>query len=251
MDKIQKEKWILDNFIEIYNKNFTEKYKFIKRIPQHISPGPDFIIKDSLGHNKGIEVTALFESPSTLTAQQRFLENYFKKRLESNIDKTKFRHCLFTFHHIEYHNNKKELEERADKIIECINYYFKAISHNDFPAELIVEDQVISIHYRHDNKNSSPIFLFFYYGENGATDINRQSFFIALQEVIKKKNEASQNYDKRQSNRLVIYDNTRYSIFINDNDIVNEISKKIGSISSREFENIWLLSKNKIFKINN
>ena len=241
MNKEQKEKWIIKEFLRIYNRKFNEDYKVIRKIPQKVAPGPDFIINNTAKNKKGIEVTELFEYPSAYTGQQQYLESLFFERLESRINKAKFKNYSFDFYFKRYPKSKQKLIKYRDRVIKQIDEHCnnKAMMINNSKIKLIVDKQTITVRFD-KNRKDGPHFNCHY-------DIDRYSFSKGLRERIKEKNKSVQKYLKNQPNSLVIYDNTDYGAVLSDKK--QNIFRRLNIIYSSDFEKIWFLTNQNIFEI--
>ncbi|MCG2711727.1 MAG: hypothetical protein L6416_05330, partial [Candidatus Omnitrophica bacterium] len=109
MKKDEKERWILDNYLQKHNKRYCGQYAFSKRISEQEHPGPDFVVQNKSGRKRGIEVTELLDFPSTETGEQRYLTREFKKLLSSKISKNDKRKYSLTIYPIKYPKKRKKL----------------------------------------------------------------------------------------------------------------------------------------------
>lgn len=121
MNKDQKEEWIVNRFIQIYNKDFGYLFFDAERTPTTVAAGPDFVVKCQNGEKIGIEVTELLDYPSEITGQQRKLQEEFFRLLNKKLDKKKFKGFSFSVYNTLYPKNQKSLEEKVDLVINAIN----------------------------------------------------------------------------------------------------------------------------------
>ncbi|OQX81914.1 MAG: hypothetical protein B6D56_01115 [Candidatus Omnitrophica bacterium 4484_70.1] len=246
MDKGQKEEWILERFLELYSKKLKKPYKkLVKRISHSEAPGPDFIIKDNQDNKEGVEVTELLDWPSYKEGQQRVLEDEFERYFYKMLNNDKYRSYSFVFYRVVYPSNKGMLKKHVEEIVKKIDLFYQKGELKD-KMKFVVNNQKIRVLYN-SAEIDGPSFVFFLYGEEGINASDRESFFKGLKQRIGEKIPKSKKYVKDHSLHLVIYDNTRYSIFIND--IQKEIYEELGKVDKGDFEYIWLLSNNQLFKI--
>ena len=246
MDKGQKEEWILERFLELYSKKLKKPYKkLVKRISHSKAPGPDFIIKDNQDNKEGVEVTKLLEWPSDKEGQQRVLEDEFEEYLYKMLNNDKYRSYSFIFYRITYPPNKEILRKHVEEIVKKIDLLCQRGELRG-RVKFVVNNQKICVLYN-PHKKDGPHFVFFLYGEEGISASDRENFFKGLRERIGDKLYKSRNYIKDYPLHLVIYDNARYSIFIND--IHREIYEELGKVDKGDFRYIWLLSNNQLFRI--
>ncbi|RKY64144.1 MAG: hypothetical protein DRQ02_11805, partial [Candidatus Latescibacterota bacterium] len=222
MDREQKEEWVLKRFLELQGR----KYNSFERILQEESPGPDFIVEYSEGDKEGVEVTKLLEWPSDKEGQQRVLEDEFEEYLYKMLNNDEYRSYSFIFYRITYPPNKEILRKHVEEIVKKIDLLCQKGELRD-RVKFVVNNQKIRVLYN-PHKKDGPRFAFFLYSEEGISVSDRENFFKGLRERIGDKLYKSRNYIKDYPLHLVIYDNTRYSIFITD--IQREIYEELGKV---------------------
>ena len=241
MNKEQKEEWILQKFLELRKV----KYKSAERIPSRVAPGSDFLIKYSSNNIEGVEVTELLEWPSHKEGQQRVLEDEFEEYLCEMLDKDRYKRYSFVFYRIFYPASKEILRKHVEEVVKKIDLLYEERQLTDRKRFTVDDQKVYVLH--NSNRNDGPHFYFLSYGVDGVGASDRKSFFKGLEQRIEEKLYKSNKYIKDYPIHLVIYDNTRYSIFIID--IQGEVHKELGKIDKGDFKYIWLLSGNHLFKI--
>ena len=246
MNKNQKEEWIVNQFLEFYNKDSGNVILLPRRVPTTTAPGPDFIAEFKNGGNIGIEVTELFDYPSNKTSHQRVLQGKFIEFLNLKLDKAKFKEYSFGVYDTEYPTSEL-LENYADKVIQEINALDLKEVQNKGRKSFHVNQQKFTISAYQNRSNNQ--FVPFIFGENGVQEINRNNWFAALDLRIKDKQEKAQKYLNLQFNILVIYDNSNYGIFLND--VQQEIFQQLRETVSDNFQQVWLLEGGCIFEISN
>lgn len=245
MDKEHKEKWILDKFLELYNRDFKTDYKFLKRVDSKLFPGPDFIIENSCGDRKGVEVTQLFEYPSEQKGKERHLEKYFLDKFYEKIDKQIYANCVFEFFPLPPRIKKNSIDRHIDEIIKNVELNKTKLDKNG-KISIVVGGQNIKVR-KTKEINSPPRLLYYPYSPDGITDKDRENYIKGIAERIKDKVESSKHYDNSQPNHLVIYDDADFSIFISN--FQKEVIDKIKISNKGKFENIWLLESQSLYKL--
>lgn len=246
MVKKRKEEWILGEFLKSYSKMTGKYYKLVKHICESEVSGPDFIIEDNFGNKEGVEVTKLLDLPSEKEGEQRELEDCFVKYLNEMLDKEKYKNCTFIFDKIQYPSNKEILKKHVAKIVEEVNFLYEKKKLGKI-KEIIVNNQKIRIRVSNSCKNNGPNFIFFLYGEEGVQTKDRDNFFKVIREKIKDKVGKSKKYIKDYPLHLVFYDDTRYSIFIEN--LQEEIQNELVDIDKGDFKYIWMISGSNLIKI--
>lgn len=247
MKKVEKERWILDNYLQKHNKRYGGKYAFLKQISEKEYPGPDFIVQNKSGRERGIEVTELLDFPSSQTGQQRYLTKEFEKLLSSKISEKDKKKYSLTIYPIQYPTKRKELVMHAEDIISAVNKL-------DLDAELEIKKRIkLNINGQQINislnkfKSSRHCFAFFMYEVTGIQRNDRDNYIRGLIERIREKNKSFVKYKKMKDMQLVIYDNADFSIFISD--YKQEIVPRVKSISSEKFKKVWLLTDQLLVKL--
>ena len=245
MKKEQKERWIAKKFIELYDKDKAINFLNLRRISLKKASGPDFTTKNEQGYKIGIEVTELMDYPSTVTGQQRVLEDRFIRLLKKKISKHKFKKFSFSLYHKEYPAKIELLEKFAQKVSAEIDKLNLQKVREKGSLLFYVEGQRFTIYLGEGHRKNK--IVAFLYGKSGITEEDRKNYFDALRLSINQKQEKAKGYLKTQPNLLVIYDNTDFGIFITDTK--KEISRFLGCIKAGEFKSIYILNGNFIFEL--
>lgn len=226
LTKQEKENWIIEHFLELYNREKNEDFSILRRVPEHEAAGPDYLIRNSKEHTLGVEVCELLDHPSSVTGEQRVKERLLKNILGEEL--CGISNLYLTYETSSLPTKNLEVESLAKDGAKKINHLIKSgKKEGSFTIRGVIFNFFIST-----ESDSNVI------GKEYGPDSNR--FYISLLHRVEDKITRSVKYDKTFTLVLVIYNNAEQSIF-RENNTFKRILTPVIKKWKQHFNEVWLL----------
>lgn len=237
LTKEDKESWIIEHFLRAGEREKEGRWTILK----HPSPPkPDFLVIDPSGNRWHIEVTELLEWPSENEGHQRFLADQFDELLEEVLTDKRYYGLSLALYKYDLPLHRF-LKNHADNIITQLDAVLQKNRKNTaWKTKINSDGHQVRVEFLPERVNDKPQWLFFMYGVSGVSQTDREAYLKGLNERIADK--AASHYELEYPAKLVIYDNSRYSMFVND--IQQEVLPHFQKCARGQFREIWLLSSN-------
>ena len=182
MNKEEKEDWIIAHFVDAYRRLSGSRYSKTERLSP---PRPDYLISDDVGNRKEVEVTELYEAPSTITKEQRAKKDEFEQLLEESLRRKQYVGMSIGFAKHKYPANPRQLKDYVKQVADQIEQYVheKGTTQTWKVKFTTREGQCIDCCFSPD-RQSGPSLVFHLFGKNGVTLLDKEAFFEGLKERI-------------------------------------------------------------------
>lgn len=234
LSKSQKERWIIDHFAVAYGNSVKGHWRVLRKTRP---PRPDFLLGGEDGQIRHVEVTELLESPSKEVGRQRSLQKRFSRLLRSDLRGHRFRGLVLVFQKYNFPGGR-ELDTHVLKLVRQLNELLdtKGV---DTAWEATISIDWHGVHVGHSpSRTNGPQRMTWMFGSQGVVEADEEAYVRGLRERIAGK--AKKTYRVDHETLLVIYDNSHYSIFVND--VKKEIVPALGRQSKGVFAEVWLLT---------
>lgn len=233
--KEYKETEIVQNFLVAYARQGGGVWKVL----EHSEPlKPDFLVIGENGNREHIEVTVLY--PSAEVGRQESLCRQLDGMLDVALLKDrKYRGLSLIFEKFSL-PSQRFLRSHVEKVILQIDQVLREKGRDaKWAVRVNVDGCKFDVKFS-PTKNSEPRCGF-------RLDADREAYLQGLQERIAEK--AGSVYELEYPAKLVIYDNTAYSISSLD-DVVREAVPYLEQCPRGQFKEVWLLSSEEtVFRI--